>query len=179
MRYHRLPIHLLLSNNLHSSSHISMAAAGLIFRPLTSPLSPSTTSPSFTHRRSIVSYSSRHLSSGGGGLSKCGDGYWSGGKVCCAAQQQRGYRKVRGRPNNARRKAKGKELELDVRICIEDQLPDDPEILQCFDLDSMLFDEAVGRLKAYEERIKGAEKMEDTQGGWLLASDRRSHECKH
>nr|GFA44103.1 putative zinc finger, CCHC-type [Tanacetum cinerariifolium] len=49
-------------------------------------------------------------------------------------------------------------------------------IEQCFDLDSMLFDEAVGRLKAYEERIKGAEKMEDTQGGWLLASDRRSHE---
>ncbi|GJS38818.1 hypothetical protein Tco_0563861 [Tanacetum coccineum] len=50
---------------------------------------------------------------------------------------------------------------------------------QCFELDSMLFDEAVGRLKAYEERIKGAGKMEDTQGGLLLASDGKSHGCKH
>ncbi|GJR77108.1 hypothetical protein Tco_0089473 [Tanacetum coccineum] len=51
-------------------------------------------------------------------------------------------------------------------------------IEQCFELDSMLFDEAVRRLKAYEERIKGAEKMEDTQGGLLLASDGKSHGCK-
>nr|GFB33229.1 zinc finger, CCHC-type [Tanacetum cinerariifolium] len=50
---------------------------------------------------------------------------------------------------------------------------------QCFELDSMLFDESVGRLKAYEERIKGAEKMEDSQGGLLLASDGKSHGCKH
>ena len=28
-------------------------------------------------------------------------------------------------------------------------------IEHCFDLDTMLFDEAVGRLKAYEERLKG------------------------
>nr|GFA33360.1 zinc finger, CCHC-type [Tanacetum cinerariifolium] len=35
------------------------------------------------------------------------------------------------------------------------------------------------RLKAYEERIKGAEKMEDSQGGLLLASDGKSHGCKH
>ncbi|GKA61469.1 hypothetical protein Tco_0760876 [Tanacetum coccineum] len=48
-------------------------------------------------------------------------------------------------------------------------------IEQCFELDSMLFDEAVGRLKAYEERIKGAKKMEDTQGGLLLVSDGKSH----
>ncbi|KAL4558732.1 hypothetical protein LXL04_036934 [Taraxacum kok-saghyz] len=34
-------------------------------------------------------------------------------------------------------------------------------IEQCFELDTMFFDEAVGRLKAYEERIKGSEKMED------------------
>ncbi|GJW93224.1 putative zinc finger, CCHC-type containing protein [Tanacetum coccineum] len=51
-------------------------------------------------------------------------------------------------------------------------------IEQCFELDSMLFDEAVGRLKAYEERIKGAEKMEDTQGGLLLVSEGKSHGCK-
>ncbi|GKC13722.1 putative zinc finger, CCHC-type containing protein [Tanacetum coccineum] len=52
-------------------------------------------------------------------------------------------------------------------------------IEQCFELDSMLFDESVGRLKAYEECIKGVEKMEDTQGGLLLASDGKSHGCKH
>ncbi|GFZ17183.1 haloacid dehalogenase-like hydrolase family protein [Actinidia rufa] len=38
---------------------------------------------------------------------------------------QRGYRKVRRRPA----KSKEKELELSVNICIEEQLPDDPEIL--------------------------------------------------
>nr|GEX09656.1 zinc finger, CCHC-type [Tanacetum cinerariifolium] len=48
----------------------------------------------------------------------------------------------------------------------------------CFVLDSMLINEAIGRLKAYEERIKGAEMMEDTQGGLLLAGDRKSHWCK-
>ncbi|KAK9048221.1 hypothetical protein SSX86_032816 [Deinandra increscens subsp. villosa] len=52
-------------------------------------------------------------------------------------------------------------------------------IEQCFELDSMLLDEAVGRLKAYEERIKGTEKMEDTQGSLLLASYEKSHGCKH
>nr|GEW73849.1 putative zinc finger, CCHC-type [Tanacetum cinerariifolium] len=52
-------------------------------------------------------------------------------------------------------------------------------IKQCFELDSMLFDKAVGRLKVHEEHIKGAEKMEDTQGGLLLASDGKSHGCKH
>ncbi|GJX07502.1 hypothetical protein Tco_0195434 [Tanacetum coccineum] len=41
-------------------------------------------------------------------------------------------------------------------------------IEECFELDLMLFDEAVGRLKAYEERIERAERMEDTQGGLLL-----------
>ncbi|PSR89329.1 Phosphatase [Actinidia chinensis var. chinensis] len=38
---------------------------------------------------------------------------------------QRGYRKVRRRPA----KSKEKELELSVNICIEEQLPDDPETL--------------------------------------------------
>ncbi|KAF8388879.1 hypothetical protein HHK36_025560 [Tetracentron sinense] len=38
---------------------------------------------------------------------------------------QRGYRKVRRRPV----KKKEKELELDVRICIEEELPDDSELL--------------------------------------------------
>ncbi|KAL4590292.1 hypothetical protein LXL04_003220 [Taraxacum kok-saghyz] len=52
-------------------------------------------------------------------------------------------------------------------------------IEQCFELDSMLFDEAVGRLKAYEERIKGTEKTEDVQGSLLLASGENSNVCKH
>ena len=51
-------------------------------------------------------------------------------------------------------------------------------IEQCFELDSMLFDEAVGRLKAYEERIKGIEKTESVQGGLLLASGENSNICK-
>ncbi|KAL4588045.1 hypothetical protein LXL04_000923 [Taraxacum kok-saghyz] len=51
-------------------------------------------------------------------------------------------------------------------------------IEQCFDLDSLLFDEAIGRLKAYEERLKGTRKPEDTQGGLLLASHEKAHGCK-
>ncbi|KAK3022949.1 hypothetical protein RJ639_046767 [Escallonia herrerae] len=43
---------------------------------------------------------------------------------------QRGYRKVRRRPAKNREK----ELELDVKICIEEQLPDDPEILDIAEL---------------------------------------------
>ncbi|GAY60562.1 hypothetical protein CUMW_203000, partial [Citrus unshiu] len=39
--------------------------------------------------------------------------------------EQRGYRKVRRRVA----KSKQKELELNVSICIEDELPDDPEVL--------------------------------------------------
>lgn len=52
-------------------------------------------------------------------------------------------------------------------------------IEQCFELDSMLFDEAVGRLKAYEERLKGTEKTEDIQGGLLLVNQEKSHGCNH
>ena len=52
-------------------------------------------------------------------------------------------------------------------------------IEQCFELDTMLFDEAVGRLKAYEERLKGTEKVEDTQGGLMFASQEKTHGCKH
>nr|KAJ0201687.1 hypothetical protein LSAT_V11C600317310 [Lactuca sativa] len=35
----------------------------------------------------------------------------------------------------------------------------------------MLFDEDVSRLKAYEEHISGTEKVEDTEGGLMLASE--------
>ncbi|GJY47258.1 zinc finger, CCHC-type containing protein [Tanacetum coccineum] len=50
---------------------------------------------------------------------------------------------------------------------------------QCFELDTMPFDETVGRLKAYEERIKGVEKEDGIQGGLLLASHEKTHGCKH
>ncbi|GJR05896.1 putative zinc finger, CCHC-type containing protein [Tanacetum coccineum] len=52
-------------------------------------------------------------------------------------------------------------------------------IEQCFELDTMPFDEAVSRLKAYEERIKGVEKEDGIQGGLLLASHEKPHGCKH
>ncbi|XP_022023796.1 uncharacterized protein LOC110924062 [Helianthus annuus] len=52
-------------------------------------------------------------------------------------------------------------------------------IEQCFDLETMLFDEAVGRLKAYEERLKANEKTEDIQDGLLLARHEKPHGCKH
>ncbi|CAI9281510.1 unnamed protein product [Lactuca saligna] len=52
-------------------------------------------------------------------------------------------------------------------------------IEQCFELDTMLFDEAVGRLKAYEERIKGSEKVEDVHGGLFLLREENSDGCMH
>ncbi|KAK1414804.1 hypothetical protein QVD17_30563 [Tagetes erecta] len=52
-------------------------------------------------------------------------------------------------------------------------------IEQCFDLESMLLDEAVGRLKAFEERLKGMEIVDDTQGNLLLTSYEKSHGCKN
>ncbi|KAL6530809.1 hypothetical protein OROGR_014669 [Orobanche gracilis] len=52
-------------------------------------------------------------------------------------------------------------------------------IEQCFELDSMLFDEVVGRLKAYEKRIRETEKSEDLQGGLMLTIEEKAHVCKH
>nr|GEY81130.1 putative zinc finger, CCHC-type [Tanacetum cinerariifolium] len=45
-------------------------------------------------------------------------------------------------------------------------------IEQCFDLDSMLFDEAVGRLKAFEERLKGLGEKEEEQGQVFIAEQK-------
>lgn len=47
---------------------------------------------------------------------------------CTVWASHRGYRKVRQRPAAARR-SKEKDLELSVSICIEEGLPNDPEIL--------------------------------------------------
>ena len=52
-------------------------------------------------------------------------------------------------------------------------------IYQCFLLDSMLFDEGIRRLKAYEELFKGTEKTEGIQGSLPLASEEKSHVCKY
>ncbi|XP_073316000.1 endoribonuclease YBEY, chloroplastic-like isoform X2 [Primulina huaijiensis] len=46
-----------------------------------------------------------------------------------AASSRRDYRKVRSRRVNATKKKKEKELELSVKICLEEQLPEDPETL--------------------------------------------------
>ncbi|XP_073032105.1 endoribonuclease YBEY, chloroplastic-like isoform X2 [Primulina eburnea] len=46
-----------------------------------------------------------------------------------AAASRRDYRKVRSRRVNATKKKKEKELELSVKICLEEQLPEDPETL--------------------------------------------------
>lgn len=45
-------------------------------------------------------------------------------------------------------------------------------IEQCFELDTMLFDEAVGRLKAYEERMKSHDEKEGEHGQLLMAEQR-------
>lgn len=49
-------------------------------------------------------------------------------------------------------------------------------IEQCFELDTMLFDEAVGRLKAYEERIKSHGEKEEEQGKLLWVSEQKHGE---
>ncbi|KAI7989738.1 hypothetical protein LOK49_LG13G02330 [Camellia lanceoleosa] len=69
-------------------------------------------------------------------LSLCSDSSVFGGRLSALRCEdrsiskvfasQRGYRKVRRRPAKSR---KEKELELNVDICIEEQLPDDSEIL--------------------------------------------------
>ncbi|XP_026664620.2 endoribonuclease YBEY, chloroplastic-like isoform X1 [Phoenix dactylifera] len=45
------------------------------------------------------------------------------------ANSNRGYRKPRRRPAAKRQAPKEKPLELDIKICIEEDLPDDPEIM--------------------------------------------------
>ncbi|ERN04899.1 hypothetical protein AMTR_s00080p00046380 [Amborella trichopoda] len=41
----------------------------------------------------------------------------------------RGFRKLRRRPQARKQSPKEKKLELNVRICVEEELPDDPEVL--------------------------------------------------
>ncbi|KAF9662349.1 hypothetical protein SADUNF_Sadunf18G0043600 [Salix dunnii] len=53
---------------------------------------------------------------------------------CTVWASQRGYRELRRRPAAARRSKKKKDLELNVSICIEEGLPNDPEILSIAEL---------------------------------------------
>ncbi|KAD7117096.1 hypothetical protein E3N88_04364 [Mikania micrantha] len=46
-------------------------------------------------------------------------------------------------------------------------------IEQCFELDTMFFDEVVGRLKAYEERLKSHGEKEEEKGQLLMASEQK------
>ncbi|KAI4380143.1 hypothetical protein MLD38_006366 [Melastoma candidum] len=55
------------------------------------------------------------------------------GLVMASSEQQRGYRSLRRRAQRKGR-SKEKELELNVSICIEEGLPDDPEILSIAEL---------------------------------------------
>ncbi|KAD7477844.1 hypothetical protein E3N88_00980 [Mikania micrantha] len=54
-------------------------------------------------------------------------------------------------------------------------------IEQCFELDTMPFDEAIGRLMAYEERIKGPNKEEEVQGRLMFSKreKEKKHGCEH
>ncbi|KAJ0940163.1 putative sugar-phosphatase [Helianthus annuus] len=131
----RLPPIPNLLRNLHSSPHLSsMATTALIFRSVCSPSSslPTFRSPVTSSRPNIpfsASISTSKPLFGGlfGSVSRDGD-WMRSGRFRKVYASQRGYRKVRGR-SSVRRNEKGKELELDVKICVEEQLPDDPEIL--------------------------------------------------
>ncbi|KAK4388797.1 Endoribonuclease YBEY, chloroplastic [Sesamum angolense] len=74
---------------------------------------------SFVGRRRFNGINNSYLGSQFGGRN---------GNVAVPAAR-REYRKVRSRKVAAAKKSKEKELELSVKICLEEQLPEDPEIL--------------------------------------------------
>ncbi|KAJ9701878.1 hypothetical protein PVL29_003902 [Vitis rotundifolia] len=69
---------------------------------------------------------------------------------------QRGYRKLRRRPA----KSKEKELELGVKICIEEELPDDPEILNIAEM--LRLDVPIAMKLAFEGLKDSEYKTRDT-----------------
>ncbi|PIN24725.1 Sugar-phosphatase [Handroanthus impetiginosus] len=73
---------------------------------------------------------------------------------------RREYRKVRSRRAAAAKKSKEKELELSVKICLEEQLPEDPEIL---DIAEMMRLNVPMAMKFAFERLNNSEyKTRDT-----------------
>ncbi|XP_075107125.1 endoribonuclease YBEY, chloroplastic [Nicotiana tabacum] len=109
-----------LPRALHSA-HASAMAFSANSHFLTLPL-PTVAHVSFAKSSSIFGRKFHN------GLSCTGDRKWSvGGWYGKVFASQRDYRKFRKRP--LKKRDKEKELELSVKICIEEQLPDDPEIL--------------------------------------------------
>lgn len=79
----------------------------------------------FTTNRFNVSFSSKSLICGRRFHALCGNEGQNLSSFGGVRAEQRGYRKTRKRVA----KSKEKELELSVDICIEEELPDDSEIL--------------------------------------------------
>ncbi|KAI7757236.1 hypothetical protein M8C21_023757 [Ambrosia artemisiifolia] len=129
MRCRLSPIPNLL-RSLHSSPNLSpMATTSLIFQTLSSPSPKLPTLHSHLSYSTTVSYNKPLVGAFFGHVNHYGGDSMPSRRFQTVYASQRGYRKVRGRTSAVRRKDKGKELELDVKICIEEQLPDDPEIL--------------------------------------------------
>lgn len=90
-------------------SDVSMPRSSSQLNPAPSAFRFISTSSLFDHRFQVASCKNGRFSSGFGPV----------------FAEKREYRNLRRRSH----KKKEKELELDVKICIEEQLPDDPEIL--------------------------------------------------
>ncbi|KAG8375623.1 hypothetical protein BUALT_Bualt10G0119600 [Buddleja alternifolia] len=77
------------------------------------------------------------------------------GSVVMAAAARREYRKVRSRrAAAAAKKSKEKELELSVKICLEEQLPEDPEVM---DIAEMMRLNVPMAMKLAFERLNNSE----------------------
>ncbi|KAJ4708127.1 haloacid dehalogenase-like hydrolase family protein [Melia azedarach] len=121
----------------------SSPMARLVARATSLPFSRTSTAITFVHSSlnlSFISYNSNHFDISCSSKSSI---YGRRFHVLCRREEesgvrtsrkvlaaQRGYRKVRKRAA----KSKEKQLELNVSICIEDELPDDPEILSIAEL---------------------------------------------
>ncbi|KAK6140750.1 hypothetical protein DH2020_025513 [Rehmannia glutinosa] len=81
------------------------------------------------------------------------------GKVAAAAAGRREYRKVRSRRVAAAKKSKEKELELSVKICLEEQLPEDPEIMDIAEM--MRLNVPMAMKLAFERLINSEYKTRD------------------
>ncbi|KAL0394126.1 UNVERIFIED_CONTAM: Endoribonuclease YBEY, chloroplastic [Sesamum latifolium] len=86
--------------------------------------------------------------------------FWGRNGNVAVAAARREYRKVRSRKVAAVKKSKEKELELSVKICLEEQLPEDPEIL---DIAEMMRLNVPMAMKLAFERLNDSEyKTRDT-----------------
>ncbi|XP_042037600.1 endoribonuclease YBEY, chloroplastic-like [Salvia splendens] len=139
----------------------SSMAARVISRVLPSITAlPSRLSHAPPHRRfyalascaEVASISGRRIFVSGGGSRIARFGGRNGGVVVAA--ERREYRKVRSRRVAVAKKSKEKELELSVKICLEEQLPEDPEIL---DITEIMRLNVPMAMKLAFERLNGSE----------------------